>query len=310
MRKRYLYFCAVLTIVVLGIQGCGSNSNPTSTTNNGPSPYSSGALTVVSSGIDQPYGITFDSFSGSGDIWFVANSNPGTIYGYTTAGAAVTSAYYYTGTSSYDYPIQVCTDPNGYIYVADQINNQVEVLTSTGAYDNVISGLNRPSAVAVNSAGTTLYVVNDTSPVAFLTYSITGASYPKTYTSKANSFPTGGATYDPSGVTSMVLDASGNVYANDFYNSEILKYGPTGASPVTFVPAGISPWGLAFDSSGNLFVTEHTNPMFIQEYSSTGSAEVSIGAPGSQDLTGITVDGSGNLFVSDSTRGLILEFKK
>ena len=198
MRKRYLYFCAVLTIVVLGIQGCGSNSNPTSTTNNGPSPYSSGALTVVSSGIDQPYGITFDSFSGSGDIWFVANSNPGTIYGYTTAGAAVTSAYYYTGTSSYDYPIQVCTDPNGYIYVADQINNQVEVLTSTGAYDNVISGLNRPSAVAVNSAGTTLYVVNDTSPVAFLTYSITGASYPKTYTSKANSFPTGGATYDPS----------------------------------------------------------------------------------------------------------------
>ena len=50
--------------------------------------------------------------------------------------------------------------------------------------------------------------------------------------------------------------------------------------------------------------------MFIQEYSSTGSAGVSIGVPANSNLTGLTVDGSGNLFVSDSYHGQILEFKK
>ncbi len=311
MRKGYSYYSAVLAICVLGIQACGSKSNPT-TAIKGPASYSSGAITVVGSGIYQPYGITFDSFSGSGDLWFVANSNPGTIYGYTSAGAAVTSSPYYAGTSTYDYPDQISTDPSGYLYVTDYSNNQVEVLTPTGASVGIaVSGLTHPTDAVVNAAGTTLYISEETSPdVTFLTYTISGTSYPKTYNPVSNSFPTGGGAYDPNRNTALALDSNGNVYSTDFNGNEILKYSPTGASPVTFIPASNWPWGIAFDTSGNLFVTEQTSPMFIQEYSSTGSAGVSIGVPANSNLTGLTVDGSGNLFVSDSYHGQILEFKK
>jgi sugar lactone lactonase YvrE len=313
VRKIYFGFFGVLTVATLLLVGCPGKNNPAAPATPTPVPYSSGAVTVVNSGINQPYGIAFDRFSGSGDIWFVGNSNPGTIYGYTAAGAAVTSEYYYFSSATpYDFPNQISADPNGYLYLSDTGNSQIEVLSPAGAYIGVaISGLINPEDALVNAAGTTLYVIEDTTPnVTFLTYSIAGAGYPKSYLSTSNSFPTSGA-FDPSRATCLAFDPNGNVYVGDFNNADILKYGPTGASPVTFVPPSSSkiPWGFAFDSSGNLFVNEQLTPG-IQEYSSTGSAGISITVPPNSNLTGITVDGSGDLFACDSYHNYIYEIKK
>jgi hypothetical protein len=294
---------------------CGSSNSPTSSATATPTStpqYSSGPTTVVGTGIYQPYGIAFDSFSGSGgNFWFVGNSNPGTIYSYTPAGALVTSTDDYHLTSTYDFPSHVRADPSGYLYVSDEYNNQIEILTSAGAYVGLGPTVTMPLDTAVNAAGTTLYVMESTTPnITFLTYSITGTGYPKTYTPILNNFPNGGGALDPPRSTSMVLDPNGNVYSTDFNGTEIIKFGPTGASPVTFIPAANQPWGMVFDSSGNLFITEQTSPCFIQEYSSTGSAGVSIGFSTHTNLTDLTIDGSGNLYVSDSYNNSIYKIAK
>ena len=312
--KLVILLGSLLFILQVLFTGCSTPpaSTPVQAT---PTPthfYSSAPATLINSGINQPYCITIDSSSGSGDLWFVGNSSPGTLYQYNSGtGANVSSTDYYTGLSTYSYPIIVVVDPSGYLYVTDYSNNQIEVLTASGTYVSTLGGLTKPEGVAINSAGTTLYVSEDTNPVLCLTFSITGAGYPKTYTPTANSFPTAAGPYEPSRGTPLALDTGGNVYARDFNGTEIIKYHPDGSSPVTFIPAGLQPWGMAFDSSGNLFVTEQMSPEYIQEYTSTGSASVSIGGfPASTNLTGITVDGSNNLYVSDTFHGYIFKITK
>ena len=308
---------AILGIIPLFVlqalfTGCSSSpATPAAATPTSTPYYSSKPTTIVSSVIVQPYGLTFDSLSGSGNLWLLNALNPGILYEYTTAGAPVTSSQYYTGASSYNGPIIVNVDPLGYLYVTDYGNNQIEIMTPSGNYVSAITGLNKPLGVVINSAGTTLYVSEDTSPVTCLTYSITGGGYPKTYTPTANSFPTAAGPYEPSRGSPLALDASGNVYARDFNGTDIIKYHPDGSSPVTFVAAGLSPWGLAFDASGNLFVTEQLSPEYIQEYTSAGNASVSIGGfATSSNLTGLTVDGSGNVYVADSFHGYIYKISK
>ena len=321
---KWAAMAAVLTGFTSIFVSCGSSNSPSSPAATAtptpaaptatPTPfYSAGPTTVVSSGIYQPYGIAYDSFSGSGNIWFLANSNPGTIYQYTPAGSLVSSSPYYQGSLTFKNPLQINADPSGYLYVADENNNQVEIFTPAGASVGTLTGYTKPTDAVVNAAGTTLYVVEEAgSTVTFLTYSITGTGYPKTYTPTSNSFPTSGA-FDPSQSVCMALDPSGNVYVGDFGNADIIKYGPTGSGPSVFIPTatGKTPYGFAFDSSGNLFVAEDVTTSFIQEYTSAGSASVSIGGfPASTGLTGLAVDSSGNLFVSDSTHNYVFEVKK
>jgi sugar lactone lactonase YvrE len=270
---------------------------------------------VNGSPINDPHGITFDSNSGP-NIWLVDDSAPGKLLGYSTTGTSVFSSNYYTGTSTYDEPWGIWTDSNGNLYIADEDNNQVEVVGPLGVYIGIaVSGLTSPTNVAVNSAGTTLYITEETTPdVTFLAYKITGSSYPKTYTLiTTDSFPTSG-TYDPGGAPGMTLDSSGNVYVSDGKNHDIVKYGPTGGGAAVFVAASssTSPNFMAFDGSGNMWVTENDLGVFqyIQEYSSAGSAGVSVGYSHFSDLEGIAVDGSGNLFVGDAGTNQIYEIQK
>jgi serine/threonine-protein kinase len=316
--KKIIFGAAALAAFIgfaSALVSCGSSNSPSSpaatatpTATSTPF-YSAGPTTVVSSGIGSIYGIAYDSFSTGGNLWFVADSTPGTIYQYTPAGSLVSSSQYYTGTSSYISPIIVVTDPSGNLYVSDYGNNQIDILTSAGTYEKSITGVTKPYGMAINSAGTTLYVSEDTTPGTFLTYSITAGIF---YNSVANSFPTSGA-YDTSRGANLAVDAGGNVYAADNAYGIIYKYGPTGAGGVTFMPSTTStdPWGLAIDSSGNIFATEETTPNYVQEYTSTGSASVSIGGFASgASLRGIAVDGSGNLFISDNFHQYVYEVKK
>ncbi len=318
---------AALLIGLMSVMvSCGPSNSPTSSSSGSSATftptatftpqYSSGPTTLISTVINQPYGIAYDSLSTGGNLWLVGESNPGTIYQYTTAGVnVINTSYYFSTTGQYNFPNQVSVDPSGYLYVSDYGNNQIEVLNSAGVYIGVaLSGLTKPTDAVVNSAGTTLYVVEETNPnVTILTYAITGSSYPKTYTPTANSFPTSGS-FDPPRAICMALDPSGNVYVGDFNNSTIIKYGPTGASPSIFIPyvaSTTSPWGFVFDSSGNIFVNQQTAPAYIREYSSTGSAGVSIGGfPATTNLTGLAIDGSGNLFASDSFHGYVYKVAK
>ncbi len=128
-----------------------------------------------------------------------------------------------------------------------------------------------------------------------------------------------------------VVDATGNVHVADTYNQVIRRITPDGtvslhAGTPTVAggqdgPAATAtfhlPVGLALDSGGNLYVSDHLGHS-IRKISSTGNVTTlagSYGVPGSADGTGsaarfntprgIALDGAGNLYVADTGNNLV-----
>ena len=111
----------------------------------------------------------------------------------------------------------------------------------------------------------------------------------------------------------LVFDSGGNLYAADGGAQTIYKFAPDGtrtvfAGPSAFDP-GVYPFGLAFDSTGNLFVsTECFAPFFcdlgsdtILKFTPTGVK--STFATGLTTPRGLAFDSEGNLFVAESFPG-------
>src|SRR5947209_13005697 len=121
----------------------------------------------------------------------------------------------------------------------------------------------------------------------------------------------------PSQGWGLVFDSAGNLYAADGGAQTIYKFAPNGTRTVFVGPSafaeGESPVGLAFDSSGNLFVS-------IETFSDPGADSIvyftpmgvkSTFATGLTFPRGLAFDGSGNLFVAEANAipdGHILKF--
>ena len=118
----------------------------------------------------------------------------------------------------------------------------------------------------------------------------------------------------------IAFDAAGNLFASDATDSIIFKFTPVGASSVFVGPAAFTavqgPVGLAFDRSGNLWVTTEGNE------GGPGGDAILVFAPDGTESTfatnladprGIAFDPSGNLFVAElraAAVGDILKFSK
>jgi sugar lactone lactonase YvrE len=103
----------------------------------------------------------------------------------------------------------------------------------------------------------------------------------------------------------LAFDSAGNLYAADGGDQTIYKFAPNGArtvfvGPSAFAP-GESPVGLAFDNSGNLFVSIETftdpGADSIVYFSPTGVK--SLFASGLTTPRGLAFDSLGNLFVAE-----------
>ena len=115
----------------------------------------------------------------------------------------------------------------------------------------------------------------------------------------------------------LAFDSAGNLYAADGNAQTIYEFAPNGArtvfvGPSVFAP-GESPVGLAFDISGNLFVSIETfgdpGTDSIVYFSPTGVK--STFATGLTFPRGLAFDTSGNLFVAEANAvpdGDILKF--
>jgi DNA-binding beta-propeller fold protein YncE len=175
--------------------------------------------------------------------------------------------------SGLEYPNSVAYANNS-LYVPEGDGNaddQVLVLnSSTGTTITTITGYGsnnfiQPYGVALNQAGTTIFVLDGGSP---------GVIYAFTSGWVTAGFVTIGGTGSFSGPEGIAVDPSGvTVYVSDAINNQIDEYLYLGSSftssPVTQWSTGVenfnTPSGLVLDSSNNLYVADSGN-YYIQVY--------------------------------------------
>jgi len=139
----------------------------------------------------------------------------------------------------------------------------------------------------------------------------------------------------------LAFDPSGNLLVSDYYNNRVLRFGAPfssgmnanlviGQSSFATSTASTSqggldgPWGIAMDSSGNLWVADSNNYRVLAFTTPLSSAESSLLVIGQAGYTAsagpgqtwfryatlITFDSSGNLWVSDEGNGAVLRFAR
>jgi sugar lactone lactonase YvrE len=268
---------------------------------------------TTSTGLNTPNGLAFDS---SGNLWVVDSSNNRVLEfkaPFSTGEAAslvigqptfTTNYYTITNSTSLNSPNGLAFDSGGNLWVADLLNGRViEYTTPFTTREAASLVIGEPSFTVANDE-----------------VSKTGLNAPN----------------------SVAFDSSGNLWVVDGHR--VLKYAApfathepasvvigqndfTNSSTVTTSTGLDTPSGLAFDSSGNLWIAdkldnrvlEYTAPLSTFEAASvvigqpnfTSSATTPVTQPTSTSLNqpaGLAFDSGGNLWVADWSDGRVLRY--
>ena len=105
----------------------------------------------------------------------------------------------------------------------------------------------------------------------------------------------------------LTYAAPGDLYESDSGSGNIYKFTP-GGTRSTFASGLIAPWGLAFDSAGNLFEAnnDRNGPATIFKFTPGGAR--STFASGLLSPYGLACDSEANLFEADAGSGNIYKF--
>lgn len=203
-----------------------------------------GVVTTLATSLNSPEGVAVDS---SGTV-YVADTNDNEIREISPSGAVTTlagspTAGHSDGTgagASFNNPYGVAVDSAGDVFVADTGNNEIRMITPTGAVTTLAGSTSHgssdgtgssasffnPTAVAVDSSGN-VYVAD------FGNNEIREVTSAGVVTTLAGSTAQGSADgsgssasfYNPSGVA---VDSVGNVFVADTNNNEIRRVTPAG----------------------------------------------------------------------------------
>jgi streptogramin lyase len=219
-------------------------------------------------------------------------------------------------------PQGVAIGPDDLLYVTDTGNHTLRRISKAGfvatlagqagtpgSSDGVSALFNKPLGIAVNSNGD-IFVADSQNRI-IRKYVAGGV------TTLAGSAGSAGSADGTAGAarfnepTGLALDPSGNLLVGDSQNHTIRKVSPAGVvttwagraaqyGHVNDVGAAArfeSPWGLAADTSGNIYVADWGNAS-VRKVTSTGNvSSFPVGFGGLPH--GVAIDASGNLLVTD-----------
>ena len=212
---------------------------------------------------------------------YVANhggdaGNPNTIEQFTAAGVGSVFA----NTGSANYPTGLAFDRSGNLYTTIDIQpptgtGSIEKFTPGGGESVFVSsGLSNPEGLAFDASGN-LYVANSYGNTID---KITPGGVASVFASSGLDYP-----------ECLAFDHGGNLYATNWKSSTIEKFTTAGVGSVF---ASVStPFGLAFDASGNLYVS---SGKAIEEFTSAGVE--SVFATTSVNSGTLAFDSTGNLY--------------
>lgn len=238
------------------------------------------------------------------------------------------------------FPRQIAVDRSGNIYVPDNGNHVIRKITPDGAVTTLagMAGVRGsadgtgsaarfelPSGVAVDPAGNVLVADSGNQTIRKITPDgrvTTLAGEPGFYSSE-DGVGSAAHFFSPLGIA---CDESGNAYVADTGNQTIRKIMPDGRVTTLAGLPGTrgstdgsgsaalfsSPWGIAVDGAGNVFVSDEFNST-IRKITPDGNVRTVAGRAASWDHidgnadaarfyfpTGIATDASGNLWIADS----------
>jgi len=164
------------------------------------------------------------------------------------------------------------------LFVSDQSSNTVKMVTPGGVVSTFATGFNVPTGLAFDSSGN-LFVSDDSND---LIKKITPGGVVSSF-----------ATLHSIG---LAFDTSGNLYAAAVDGtSHIMMYTPSG-TPSVFA-TDVDPGNIAFDSSGNLFVSNQFTETI--DKITPGGVVSTFASAGIFSPEGLAFDSSGNLFEAD-----------
>jgi sugar lactone lactonase YvrE len=208
--------------------------------------------------------------------------------------------------SGFNGPFALAIDSKNNLYVGDTGNNLVKQYVNgflsswPSGKAKSASGLSytSPKAIAADSLGN-IYVVGNGSTVSKYD---TNGNLVTTYAASLSATLSGVA----------VNSAGTTLYVSDTGNSQIVSIAlPAGGLNSGFGISGklttaYVPYGLAVDTTGNLYAAGNDNNVHI--YTSAGLNGSPATVPGFNQPYAVALDASNNLFVSDTSNGQIEQF--
>ncbi len=243
-----------------------------------------------------PCGVAIDS---SGNV-YVADTENNKIRKIDTSGNVSTLAGSSTS-GDFNHPCGVAIDSSGNLYVANTYNSQIREINISGNITTIASSttFDYPYGIAVDLSGNVYVADTGNNKICKI--------------DKSGTVSTFAGFNNPHGVA---VDSSGNVYVADTGNNKICKIdksgnittlagsGSKGSTDSNGTSASFNqPYGVAVDSSGNIYVADNYNNK-IRKIDTSGNVTTLV-ANLFNYLTGVVIDSSDNIFAVDSYNNII-----